>query len=196
MRHGQYPPNQRFAPPPPGLGPRNDGFRPHNTFNLPPRPQTTTQDPLSDSVAKPTFQAFQANRSNPLPPSSLPPPPPTSESSASGIPSLHSRAPANAIISAAPQLRDLKAEATAFLPSHMRKKRPNPSAGTGGAAAKLGRIDAAPRKEGEEKGEGRASLMGALIGVGIGPVMPSAAEKGGQGKEDYERFKREMGEFL
>lgn len=42
-------------------------------------------------------------------------------------------------------------------------------------------------------------MMGALKGVGIGPVQPGTERQEGpkgKGKEDYERFQREMEGFL
>lgn len=101
----------------------------------------------------------------------------------------------SATISAEPQLRDLKKEATIFLPSAMRKRKREVEVMKG-----IGSINAAPTSGSGDAGDDegpreRASLMGALQGVGIGPVQPTAPS-GGQGKEDYERFKKEMGTFL
>lgn len=93
-------------------------------------------------------------------------------------------------------LRDLKKEATAFLPSHMRKKKAAPAPG---ASAGLSAIDAT-KGAGEDTGRERASLMGALKDVGIGGAKAgapaTAAPKTDKGKEDYERFQKEMEGFL
>lgn len=100
-----------------------------------------------------------------------------------------------ATISAPPQLRDLKAEAVAFLPSTVRRRKPPVAPG----AATLGAINAAPTSEEVGEVRERASLMGALKGVGIGPVQPGTERQEGpkgKGKEDYERFQREMEGFL
>lgn len=70
----------------------------------------------------------------------------------------------------------------------------------------LGEIDAARGEEGEGGGEteGRASLLGALRGVGVGVEGGKKEEGKGKkeggagnlGKEEYERFQREMKGFL
>ncbi|ORY57092.1 hypothetical protein BCR35DRAFT_309678 [Leucosporidium creatinivorum] len=196
MRHGGPPP-QPFRPPPPfgaPSGPRNP--------NLPPRPAPgQIQDPLSDAPHQ-TFQAFQQARNQPPPPppdgaagpqlpTGAPPPPPP------GLPAhfAGTAAGAGATISAAPVLRDLKKEATAFLPSHMRKKKAAPAPG---ASAGLSTIDAT-KGAGEDTGRERASLMGALKDAGIGAAKggaPASAPKTDKGKEDYERFQKEMEGFL
>lgn len=191
MRHIGGPPP--FRPPPPfgaPQGPRN----PH----LPARPAPPpTHDPLADGP-KPTFQSFQQARqqappsapSGPSLPTDAPPPPPPA-----GLPAhfASTAAGAGATISAAPVLRDLKAEATAFLPSHMRKKKAPPAPG---ASAGLSTIDAARGAEGAPPAE-RASLMGALKDAGIGAAtMPTPPVKTDKGAKDYEKFQREMEGFL
>ncbi|GAA5966298.1 hypothetical protein JCM21900_000989 [Sporobolomyces salmonicolor] len=211
-------PHPHLPPPPNGpSGPRI----PH----LPARPAPPSQhmsDPLALDGAGPQ-KAFQQGR-GPIGPS-FPPPPPASFSaniSAAPSPFLPLGGPSassasTATISAAPVLRDLKKEATAFLPSAMRKKQAQKAAQH--AKVGLGRIDAArgASDAGGEEGERerKPSLMEAMKGRGIGvggpaaPGMPqgqvlpppsSAAREGGkkndQGIEDYKRFEEEMKDFL
>jgi len=196
-------------------------------------------DPLAlDGQPQQTYQAFrqgQAAQTGPLlpfppPPSGVPPSlPPGTGPGHTGQPSSAAVAgpavagpavpagvfvaprggAAGATISAAPVLRDLKKEATAFVPSNMRKKLKAQQATT--AAAGLVSVNAAPKapagSEGAE-GEGqegvvqekRASLMGALKSVGIGSKLPPPkGQVQGQaeaGKDDYARFEEEMKDFL
>lgn len=119
-------------------------------------------------------------------------------------------AAAGATISAAPVLRDLKKEATAFVPSNMRKKLKAQQATA--AAAGLVSVNAAPKAAGAAGGEGgdgearkeRASLLGALKGVGIGGKLPppkggaqgQGAAAAAAGTDDYARFEEEMKDFL
>lgn len=105
-----------------------------------------------------------------------------------------------ATISAAPVLRDLKKEATAFLPSHLRRKVLPAS-----SAAKAGLASIDPTQgQGAGVGREKVSLMGALEERGIAGAGKEAGAGEGQqqkkkvdrGKEDYERFQREMEGFL
>lgn len=184
-------------------------------------------DPLAlDGQPQQTYQAYRQGQATqvglpqpfPLPPGAVPPPPPsTGAAGAPGVaavtgPSVPAGvfvaprgAGAGTTISAAPVLRDLKKEATAFVPSNMRRKLKAQQATT--AAAGLVSVNAAPRAvaaagagAGEEVREERASLMGALKGVGIGaglaPAKGGGKAGGGAGAEDYARFEEEMKDFL
>ncbi|SCV74208.1 BQ2448_6640 [Microbotryum intermedium] len=134
-----------------------------------------------------------------------PPPPPASSSSSAtvtGLPTpfaaIGASAPA-ATISAAPQLRDLKKESTAFMPSHLRKKKAATALASIAATAGLGSIDAARGSgEGGSAIPERANLLGALKDAGIGGQKPLGAgqTKAERAKEDYARFEAEMAEFL
>ncbi|GAA5858541.1 hypothetical protein JCM1840_001249 [Sporobolomyces johnsonii] len=215
----QLPHPHPHLPPPPNApsGPRN----PH----LPARPAPPSQhmsDPLALDGAGPQ-KAFQQGR-GPIGPAFPPPPPASSPATVSAAPSPFlplggpSTASASAAtISAAPVLRDLKKEATAFLPSAMRKKQAQKAAQH--AKVGLGRIDAArgASDAGGDEGERerKPSLMEAMKGRGIGvgapaamgmppgqvlPPPSSAAREGGkkndQGMEDYRKFEEEMKDFL
>lgn len=96
-----------------------------------------------------------------------------------------------ATYAAAPQLRDLKAEAVAFVPTIIkRKKAVVIGAGT------LSAINAAPeqeRAEGEDKVE-RVSLLSALKSNGV--VAETVVSSRNKGKEDYDRFLNDMGDLL
>ncbi|KAM0788070.1 hypothetical protein ACM66B_001241 [Microbotryomycetes sp. NB124-2] len=227
-RHRPYPPPAHHAQ---RGGPRQFG---HSTRGLPPRPPPgAIQDPLSDEPHK-TFQGHQHDRyaqrqqqqsqdgpSIVRPPNSAspPPPPPSSSSSTTASPfaPVGGANAAAATISAAPVLRDLKAEATAFVPTHMRRKKIAGSSSLGSSTATttlnhgLGKIDATgglpTHRESQDEGGVKPSLMGALKQVGIGAGLGGGAAVGGtgeagqqkkrdKGKEDYERFEREMAEFL
>lgn len=77
----------------------------------------------------------------------------------------------------------------------MRKKKAAAPPPTVAQASGLGAIDAA-KGGAEGVGGERASLMGALKGVGIGGGGDGKEKKVDKGKEDYERFEREMADFL
>lgn len=118
---------------------------------------------------------------------------PTSATNPAGPALPSSTANAGATITSAPNLRNLKAEAVAFVPTAVKRKKAVVAL-TAGAA--LGRIDAAPSREivgesGEERVE-RANLLGSLKAVGVTGGASTPGSKGGQGKEDYERFLKDM----
>lgn len=155
------------------------------------------QDPMSD-IPHVTFQAHQAQRHQLPPPPSGPGSQPPAQSGLPPRPGGTSQAAASATIFAEPELRDLKKEATAFVPASMRraaKKGPNTNAGSGGL-----RIDAAPGGEDDsgpsiEPKKDLMSVLGNQLGVSDKPAT-SAKSKGGQGKDDYDKFLAEVGSFL
>lgn len=200
-------------PPPPGfptgsLPPPPPGF--HQYMPSPPpgffprhRQAPPMQDPLS-SIPHQTFQAHRANHNIP-PPSphpSLPPKPsqPTRTASAAEL--------AAATVSAAPELRDFKKEATAFMPSSLKRKK------VGGATAGSSRVNAAPSLgpgSGDSQTEvvidpAKPDLLNTLKDqFGLVPPVPSpttrasttASAKGEpKGKDDYAKFVEEMGDIL
>ncbi|CUA67462.1 hypothetical protein RSOLAG22IIIB_03111 [Rhizoctonia solani] len=203
-----------YAPPPPGFpATTNPAYPPpfaqplsypQQMIGREPKPRDrqfaeavrVVQDPLS-SVPHVTYQAHQAQRHQ------LPTPPSTgaipSAPSQHGLPSKPGGAPrttASATISAEPELRDLKKEATAFVPTSMRratKKGPqtNPTSGL--------QINAAPNEDGDHSGpsaEPRHDLM-SVLGSQLGVTdKPASGSKAGQGKDDYEKFLAEVGSFL
>ncbi|GAA5892935.1 hypothetical protein JCM8208_004129 [Rhodotorula glutinis] len=215
-------------PPPPPQHPRGAAppAHPHAQQRLPARPPPAAahmSDPLGAPGAAP-HRAFQQGRApssiGPVQPDAsspslgAPPPaaPPAAPSPFLSLPgagsgaAASSGAAAGATISAAPVLRDLKKEATAFVPAAMRRKMAQHKATL--ARAGLTSVDAARGAgagegggEGEGAGEKKKSLVEEMrergIGVGAGAGGAEAARrKPDQGKEDYERFRAEMGDLL
>ncbi|KAJ1302696.1 hypothetical protein OPQ81_003011 [Rhizoctonia solani] len=156
------------------------------------------QDPLSN-VPHVTYQAHQAQRHQPPIPSSVGVAPPIGlQHGLPPKPGSTLQTTASATISAEPELRDLKKEATAFVPTSMRraaKKGPNAN-----ATSSL-QINAAPNDDNDQNGpsaEPRKDLMsvlGSQLGVADKPASGSNT-KAGQGKDDYEKFLAEVGSFL
>ncbi|GAA5924102.1 hypothetical protein JCM10213_004493 [Rhodosporidiobolus nylandii] len=196
-------------PPPPGApaGPRNP-----NLPARPPPPSGHMSDPLQADGSGPQ-RAFQQGRPVPAGPVfpaeavaaaatvSAPPAP----SPFLPIPGAVSAAAGAATISAAPQLRDLKAEATAFVPAAMRKKMAKEKAQL--AKVGLSAVNAAPSSagaagSGEEAGtEKKQSLLESMRERGIGALPPGMVRPPPQpgkkaGDEDYKRFEEEMKDFL
>jgi len=194
---------QQVPPPPPGFFPRRQ------------QSASVMQDPLS-SIPHQTFQAHRANRvAPPLPQPphpSLPQNPtlatPSSKTPASKLSTAHVAA---ATVFAAPQLRDLKKEATAFMPSSLKRKK------AGGSAAGSSKINAAPTlgpspdESSSEPavGPARPDLLSALKDQ-FGPVpaapasVPSRGSSGNKvgpstgpkGTDDYAKFVEEMSDIL
>ncbi|KAG9088373.1 hypothetical protein FRC06_002057 [Ceratobasidium sp. 370] len=169
----------------PGRGPKPPRDRQHMEA------ARVVQDPLSD-VPHITFQAHQAQRHQ------LPPAPSQPSAGLPAKPSGTPRATMSATVSAEPELRDLKKEATAFVPASMRraaKKGPSNNATTGL------QIDAAP---GEKDDSGRSveprkdlvSTLGSQLGVGNKSTAAPNNSQAGQSKDDYDRFLAEVGSFL
>ncbi|GJN87231.1 hypothetical protein Rhopal_000176-T1 [Rhodotorula paludigena] len=212
------PPRPNFPPPQNApSGPRN----PHQQRRLPARPAPPgahMQDPLSEGGPNRAYQQGAPPRS--FGPEQPPPPPPAAAAPPSGpspflqIPGASAASTVasgggpggSATISAAPQLRDFKKEATAFVPAAMRKKMAQQKAQL--AKAGLGSIDAARGVGGEEgaqvgQSEGRKSLLDEMRerGIGVPGGAGAGAATGGEkkpdaGMEDYERFRAEMGSLL
>jgi hypothetical protein len=99
------------------------------------------------TVRAPTLPAAHAS----LPAKPAPPPPPT----------IGSAAAAAATVEAAPELRDFKKEATAFVPAALRKKKAAAAAAPTALVPDAVPIDAAPGGE-ETKREERVDLVGML----------------------------------
>jgi hypothetical protein len=177
-------------PLPPTLPPQIPQLLPGS---LPRRQQSTSamQDPLS-SIPHQTFQAHRSARH-------LPNPATDSLSPSGPLHSSNTHVP-GATISAAPELRDLKKEATSFMPASLKRKK----AGTGTSS----KVNAAPLlSSGTEDATEtladpiRPDLLGTLKNR-FGPAPP--ANKRGEkvtaeavkGKDDYEKFVEEMGDIL
>ncbi|KAL4070733.1 WW domain binding protein 11-domain-containing protein [Scleroderma citrinum] len=126
---------------------------------------------------------------------SLPPKPPTTSGSTS-VSVLHPSS--SATISAAPELRDLKKEATAFVPPSLKRKKAS-------ALPARPRVNAAPSVEGSESRESpavRPDLVSALRDQFGAPPPPPPTETGSsegpasKNKDDYQKFLEEMGDIL
>lgn len=103
-------------------------------------------------------------------------------------------------MTAAPQLRDLRKEAVAFVPRGVKRKAGGAggAAGSGGAGASMGRINATPGagqvdEDGDEirvKRQEGPGLLGVLKGVlGDGRTGgPGAGQGGAKGEDDYQKF--------
>ncbi|KAF8746923.1 Domain Homologous E6-AP Carboxyl Terminus with, partial [Rhizoctonia solani] len=150
------------------------------------------QDPLSN-IPHVTYQAHQAQRHQP----------PLSSSTGGqhtalqhGLPPKPSNVPqtiASATVSAEPELRDLKKEATAFVPTSMRRATKK---GLNNSAASGLQINAAPDEGGDQSGlpaEPRKDLMSVLGSqLGAKDKRTSGSNTTGQGKDDYEKFLAEV----
>lgn len=172
-----------FPPPPPGFFPRNQSV-------------SSMQDPLS-SIPHTTYQAHRANQHTAR--SMLPPNPslPAKPTAAAEL--------ANATVIAAPQLRDFKKEATAFVPTSLKRKKAGPASGTNS------QVNAAPSlgpsaSENEEQAEGTppsaADVRPDLVGIlktqfGTVSSQLTDAKKGDAKKnDDYVKFMDEMSDIL
>lgn len=111
----------------------------------------------------------------------------------------------SATVFAAPELRDFKKEATAFVPSNVKRKK---AAGAPGSTSS--RVNAAPSTEtsggaAEESLPVRPDLLGSLKGkFGTPPGVPgkvvphkeTQAAKEGKQKDDYDKFVESMADIL
>lgn len=169
--------------PPPGFFPRRM------------QSSSTIQDPLS-TVPHQTYQAYRASQ---LPPGhpSLPPKPPSGSPGAISASGVH----ASATISAEPELRDLKKEATAFVPASLKRKRasglPSSSKANAAPAVNVGLEATAPQARPDlvgvlkdQLGTVTASIPNSQAPV-KGPKAPNTRER-----DDYQKFVDEMSDLL
>lgn len=105
-------------------------------------------------------------------------------------------------MTAAPQLRDLRKEAVAFVPRGVKRKAGTAggATGAGSSGASMGRINATPGagqvdEDGDEirvKRQDGPGLMGVLKGVlGDGRPAPGGSgsgQAGAKGEDDYQKF--------
>lgn len=203
------PPDAHSMPLPPGIQPSPGSisapFIPPHFFpqNVPPPPNfihgmptpplgffPRAIDPGSSqgSFASLPIQSIRGHQSH----ASLPP-----------KPTFATPASTTAIVSAAPQLRDLKKEATSFVPASLKKKK----ASTMVASS---RINAAPGTGADDDDDEinvapRPNLLSALQDqFGPGPsvskatanAIPPRAAAPGKSEDDYARFVEEMGNIL
>ncbi|KAF8580139.1 hypothetical protein K439DRAFT_1415620 [Ramaria rubella] len=190
--------------PPPVFAPHLPGW-PSYIPRSRPQSNGSIQDPLA-SAPHQTFQAYraqQAHSGHPLPDK------PTQDTSSQGRVDAVSSTD-NGTISAPAQLRDLKKESTAFVPSSLKRKKPVGAMASSAVVAN--RINAAPasRDDGiNRSGEvevARPDLLGALKSNFPGHSLERddvAARKrkldiseSKKGKDDYEKFMDEVGDIL
>lgn len=156
------------------------------------------QDPLS-TVPHQTFQAHRASQLAPPHPSL--PANPIKTSSSSANPSLPAKPTAAAELAAAtvfaaPELRDLKKEATSFVPSAVKRKKVTTTDATSKLNAAPVLNSPAPSAGDDVKTDevelARPDLVSALkMQFGAVPV-PQATKS----KSDYDKFVEEMGDIL
>jgi hypothetical protein len=170
------------------------------------------QDPLS-SIPHQTFQAHRANRAAlPSPHPSLPANPTITAPSSATAPRNPTAAELAATVFAAPQLRDLKKEATAFTPSSLKRKKAGGIVATGSskinAAPTLGPSPDDSQSE-PTPGQARPDLLSTLKDqFGTAPAAsvstssrgPSGNKtvpnEGPKGKDDYAKFVEELDDIL
>jgi hypothetical protein len=153
------------------------------------------QDPLS-SIPHTTYQAHRANQNaarSTLPHNPSLPPKPTAAAEL-----------ANATVVAAPQLRDFKKEATAFVPNSLKRKKAGTTTGPGSginAAPSVGpskEKDAEPGESESHTIEVRPDLVGMLkTQFGDASGQATDAKKGDAKKnDDYAKFMEGMSDIL
>ncbi|KAI0330622.1 hypothetical protein GY45DRAFT_743002 [Cubamyces sp. BRFM 1775] len=198
-----FPPS--FAPPLPGAPPPPPmGFPPFPPTHMqPPLPTPppgfyprrgpnsgVIQDPLS-SVPHQTYQAHRAARAAG---------PPAHKATSGGVRLGPAPAPAaSAVISAEPELRDFKKEATAFVPAALKRKKAGASKVN--AAPMVG-----PAQGNDEESEGAQQARPDLLSTlqdkfGAPPPKKAKTEDAAKptpakAKDDYDKFLEEMGDIL
>lgn len=197
------PPSFAPPPPPPGFAPQpySHGAAPHAFNARPPRgfypphgaPAMQHQaDPLAPPGQTPA--PYQSYHSRPRPPPNAPTGP-SNSTPARPSSSTAAAKPASAVISAAPQLRDLAKEATTFVPPALRKKQAAERARAALGGLKGGVVPAsrAPEDEEEEHRVRKPDLM-----VALQPHLGASGAAKGKRKEgdDYDRFLNDVGDLL
>ncbi len=183
-----YMPQMGMPPFPPGPSSFHPApTRPPHRAAVPHNRPPTFQDPLSDAPTQ-TYQGYRMSKHE------LPPRPTSSSAGITdAVPKPASSAPptGNGTISAEPQLRDFRKEATAFVPRGVKRKK----APTGGveinAAPGAGEIDADGDEVRTKRSDG-GGLMGKLSGV-LGEMKRD--EKKGGGDDDYQKFLEGLGDL-
>jgi hypothetical protein len=173
-----FPPN---LPPPP---PTNLRARIHNPRYRGPPPGV--YDPMTPFAPQVPPATLHSTSSLPPPPAHLPPRP----SAAPPPPPL--RTSTTAVISAEPELRDFKKEATSFVPRQAKK-----------FAKGNSRINAAPDTGDSTPAEARPDLMKSLEEAGISipkqqptEVIQKPASSNAETKDDYDMFMDDLGDLL
>ncbi|KAJ4485693.1 mRNA biogenesis factor-domain-containing protein [Lentinula aciculospora] len=205
MGFPSFPPNLPPPPPPPTGFQRPMGQAPPGFFPRRDKSASAMQDPLS-SLPHQTYQAHRASQLSGHP--SLPAKPGTVGSSRASTQSSSSPTAltAAATVFAEPQLRDLKKEATAFVPSALKRKR------GGVSSVPTSRVNAAPGVGNDDvdtdssitAGPARPDLLSTLRNQ-FGPApsvtkseqpMKKSKLETSQKKDEYERFVEEIGDIL
>ncbi len=199
-----FPPGGMFPPPPPNFVPNvppPPPVPPNFMTNMPQPPPgffprgTLTPGTMQDPLSSIPYQTFQGHRSQPPPPphSSLPPKPQFNPASSQAV---------AATVSAEPELRNLKKEATSFVPASLKRRK----AGTGVVGSS--RINAAPGVLDEDDAAEhptRPDLLSVLkdqfgpapsVPSTSGPVSVKPKTDVDKSKDDYAKFVEEMGDIL
>ena len=172
---------QIFIPPPPG-GPPGRQW---------PRQPRVLQDPLS-STPHSTYQGHRAMRQNMA----------MAAPASSSMPVVSaSRPPTQAVgvISAEPELRDLKREATAFVPTAVKRRKVT---ATQQIKTRMNAAPNAPHEdndddEGPVQGPQRPDLVATLRNAGVGAQLPeNGSPQKAKIKDDYDDFLAEVGDIL
>ncbi|KAF7337720.1 Protein saf1 [Mycena sanguinolenta] len=195
-------------PPPPNFPPHGLPLPPAPPGFYPPvRNPSSIQDPLSN-IPHQTFQAHRAAHAALPPKPSSVVPPGSASLPPKPVAALESANLMSATVFAAPELRDFKKEATAFVPSNVKRKKA--AAATGAASS---RVNAAPNTgtsviAGEESLPARPDLLGSLKGkfgppptantpaAATGKVNAKETQAAKDAKDDYDKFVESMADIL
>lgn len=178
-----FPPN---LPPPPN--PRDRQDRPHNPRYRGPPPGA--YDPMTPFPPRPLLPTPHSVSGLPPPPPHLPPRP-SAAAPPPPLPPLPTST--TATISAEPELRDFKKEATSFVPRQAKK-----------FAKGNSRVNAAPDTgDSSTPAEARPDLMRSLEEAGVSVPKPQPMEVAqkkvsskAETKDDYGKFMEDMGDLL
>ncbi|ODN82040.1 hypothetical protein L202_02362 [Cryptococcus amylolentus CBS 6039] len=221
LPEGPPPPKPQSAPslPLPNLGPPRPphapGFFHGPLSSIPPRPPYgMPQNVQPWGVPPPGFRPppsgqMRGQFSGPPSSANLPPrPPPGGQPGAisappkpaAPVPAVESRpsteAPASAEISAAPVLRDLRKEATTFVPRNIKKRKPGTAAPDRiNAAPGAGEID----EDGDERRRARVEEEGGGLMGKLGSVLGAQTQASKSTKQnvddDYQKFLEGLGDL-
>lgn len=215
-----YQPPHHFAygvpPPPPTSFRPAMPPRPHAPNIAHNRPPVPVQDPLSNKPTIP-YQAHKMAHALPIRPSvpggtdistsASPKPIPVAASSEAKAPVTQSAGGpgVSAEISAAPVLRDLRKETTAFVPRGVRRRKAGPGVSSNGAGGMT--VNAAPGageidEDGDEikrpklaEGEGLLGKLSGVLGGAQGVLGKNGSEEKRDVDDDYQKFLEGLGDI-
>lgn len=215
-----YQPPHHFAygvpPPPPTSFRPAMPPRPHAPNIAHNRPPVPVQDPLSNKPTIP-YQAHKMAHALPIRPSvpdgidistsASPKPIPVAASSEAKAPVTQSAGGSglSAEISAAPVLRDLRKETTAFVPRGVRRRKAGPGVSSNGAGGMT--VNAAPGageidEDGDEikrpklaEGEGLLGKLSGVLGGAQGVLGKNGSEEKRDVDDDYQKFLEGLGDI-